>query len=111
MKKIPLVVGKCGVPYLLLDKKGEKGVKVLGELYSVKTSQLKGMDEYEGVGKTYYGRVSIDVNKVGNGTSLTAWVYGVLNSEHYDLNLQIAVEEYTLETHDKHYQAIQHILV
>merc|ERR1712154_364445 len=50
----PLVVGDCGVPYLL-DLPGE-GKNIEGELFRVTSEDLENMDQYEGVGKGHYGR-------------------------------------------------------
>ena len=56
----PLVIGQCGVPYLLGDLPGQ-GKCVRGEVWKVNSETLLGLDEYEGITKGYYCRKTIKV--------------------------------------------------
>jgi gamma-glutamylcyclotransferase (GGCT)/AIG2-like uncharacterized protein YtfP len=106
VEKLALVVGESGVPYLLADIEG--GHNIRGEVWRVDDETLKGLDEYEGVGKGYYCRKEVKV-KQQNGQVMTANAYfkidaGALKNESF-------LEEYTLEFHKRNYKAIKHIQV
>ena len=68
----PLVVGECGVPYVL-DNLDGVGNAVRGECYMVPEAAMPGMDEYEGCGKGYYRRRAVngvlDSHRSGDGGS------------------------------------------
>lgn len=70
----PLVVGACGVPYLL-DRPGT-GQRVRGEVYEIDSDTLEGLDDYEGLSKGYYARIEVSVdmedNDVGVSTKTAA---------------------------------------
>lgn len=105
----PLVVGDCGVPYLLGDQPGA-GHQIVGELYWVNSQLLSGMDDYEGVSKNYYERRSIDVVDVSSGQSVQAWVYLLPRSDD-KLRQLPSIPEYTKEIHDERYLPIRHIQI
>jgi len=73
LDSFPLVIGQSGVPYLLGDMRGQ-GHKILGEIWLVDEETLQGLDEYEGIGKGYYERMSIDV-KTNQQTISKADIY------------------------------------
>lgn len=100
----PLVVGACGVPYLLLDRKGH-GHHVRGELWSVNADALEGLDQYEGVDKGYYTRSAIQVE--ASGKLCEAQVYTMAKSPD-EFSCLPHLEEYTLE-HHQGYNAVVHI--
>lgn len=105
LERFPLVVGGCGVPYLLLDQRGE-GKRVCGELWHVTRSALAGLDEYEGTSKGYYSRQAVQV--CIEGDIVQAQVYGLLTSPPALRRLP-AKESYTLEEHRRDYNAVAHI--
>ncbi len=83
-EKYALVVGESGVPYLLGDvlESVDGGVSasdnattahyspnlnhIRGELWSVDSDTLRGLDEYEGVSKGYYSRRAVEVRVSGD---------------------------------------------
>jgi gamma-glutamylaminecyclotransferase len=103
----PLVVGRCGVPYLLHDMKGD-GHRVFGELYMVNDDTLQGLDDYEGVGKCYYKRPLIEVIDAGSGLTTTASVYCMLESPTA-FKTMTPLEMYSLSLHLQCYRATEHI--
>lgn len=128
----PLVVGRCGVPYVLLDRRGLMGeeareCRVRGELWKVDASALGGMDEYEGVSKGYYARIGVDCivdekerqKTCGVAAAATvhatvhAQMYGVVASQQFwseeELGSLRCVAEYTREMQDALYRPIEHI--
>jgi len=111
VNKYPLVIGDCGVPYLLGDLNPEKtGNMILGEVYSVDDSTLKNLDEYEGVSKLYYDRKEIRVFVPALCRSTRAFVYFKRESSDALKNSPF-LKEYSLEFHQENYKAITHILV
>eukprot|EP00040_Diaphanoeca_grandis_P029472 m.172694 g.172694 ORF g.172694 m.172694 type:complete len:684 (-) comp31698_c5_seq2:53-2104(-) len=113
VEQFPLVVGRCGVPYLLCDGRGT-GHRVLGELYKVSEDALEGLDQYEGLVKQYYTRPTVQVeltpsvSPLAQGTLCHASVYGMVSSPPA-LRQLTPRPEYTLDFHQKHYRAIEHI--
>ena len=105
----PLVVGACGVPYLLGDQP-ELGFPIRGQIYQVDGELLEGMDDYEGVTKAYYERRQIDVVDATTQTTRQAWVY-LLPQSSDELRCLPHIPEYTLEIHDQKYMPIRHIQV
>jgi gamma-glutamylaminecyclotransferase len=102
---LALVVGDSGVPYLLLNIQGGKYVR--GEIWSVNDESLKGLDEYEGVGKGYYCRKTIRVTHDNSIIEADAYFKidaGTLQNKPF-------LDEYTLEFHKSHYKSIKHIQV
>lgn len=110
-EKFPLVVGDCGVPYLLYRHKGQ-GYNIKGELWKVSSSCLKNLDEYEGISKQYYTRELITV-KLGEEqvAEREVFVY-TLNMKDDEVLLQHEhIPEYTYEIHKLQYHAVDHIQV
>mmetsp|Transcript_20420 Transcript_20420/g.61012 ORF Transcript_20420/g.61012 Transcript_20420/m.61012 type:complete len:625 (+) Transcript_20420:36-1910(+) len=105
--RFPLVVGQCGVPYLLFDVKGS-GHRVEGELYRVTDDTLDGLDEYEGVGKFYYARPQIRVLPEGAESAVEASVYSMQESPQALRELE-HLPSYTLAMHKERYRACEHI--
>lgn len=122
---VPLVVGACGVPYLLLDARSRMGgcgeTCVRGELWRVDDLALRGMDDYEGIGKGYYARLAMECRLASTRgqapaqlqRSVTAQVYGVADSallwSDEELHSMRCVAEYTLEMQDSLYRPVEHI--
>jgi len=106
--RFPLVTGKCGVPYLLVDHEG-KGHQVRGELWLVDAETIEGLDQYEGLVKGYYTRreVRLDVGRLG---IMHAHVYGLQRSSPCLLSLP-HLEVYDSTWHQFHYRAVEHILL
>lgn len=137
LEPIPLVIGACGVPYLLLDQCGCMGdcgeTHVHGELWQVSADYLRGMDDYEGLGKGYYRRTEIaclldhstHVDVPGPMCSsmpqslpvrhppVLAQAYGVADSRRLwdaeTLKSMACIAEYTLDMQDRMYRPIAHI--
>lgn len=115
LDRFPLVIGKCGVPYLLggEEVKGQ-GKYVRGEVWLVDDETLENLDEYEGLAKGYYQRKSVRVSLSSwvflPGKTLNAQVY-VLASAPSSLRSQEYLEEYTLQMHKDRYRAVEHILL
>ena len=106
--KFPLFVGDSGVPYLVYGKH-ENGKTIKGELWEINELCLKGLDEYEGIGKGYYSREKILV-KLKDESKKEAFLY-VLCDPNFELSSDLFIEEYTLDMHEKMYNAINHIQV
>jgi len=120
----PLVVGNCGVPYVLLQHR-ELNHKhnIRGELWEVNEEALIGMDDYEGVTKGYYGRVPIECRVTSSAQPphrhvphvVQAHMYGLVSACHLwteeELPMLNCVPEYTLDMHEAHYRPIEHISV
>jgi hypothetical protein len=104
-----LVVGECGVPYLLGDQPN-RGNLIQGEVYAVDAELLAGMDDYEGVSKSYYERRQIAVTNNADGTTLSAWVYLLSVSDDHLRQLPY-IPEYTKAIHDQFYMPIKHIQI
>lgn len=109
VQHFPLVVGQCGVPYLLGDMPDE-GKQLVGELFLVDDELLAGMDDYEGVSKNYYERREIQVTADMDAQVYSAFVY-ILPSSTKELQELEPIEEYSQEIHDRYYKPIQHIQV
>eukprot|EP00927_Polykrikos_kofoidii_P052155 TRINITY_DN4593_c0_g1_i1.p1 TRINITY_DN4593_c0_g1~~TRINITY_DN4593_c0_g1_i1.p1 ORF type:complete len:637 (+),score=90.33 TRINITY_DN4593_c0_g1_i1:31-1911(+) len=106
----PLVVGRCGVPYLLFDQYGS-GHRVRGEIWAVDADTLEGLDDYEGLTKGYYVRQPLVVQEEACPfRHLTVEVYAVRSSSEALRRLQ-PLEEYTLEWHRQNYRAVEHIIL
>lgn len=103
----PLVVGSSGVPYLLYDMIGE-GHSVQGELYLVESDTLHGLDEYEGVSKSYYARPEITVCAENMTEPILASVYCMMQSPSALRKLPPLIE-YTIPLHRQRYRACEHI--
>lgn len=101
----PLVIGECGVPYLLGDMCG-CGEKVRGEVYRVTPECLQNLDDYEGVSKEYYLRRKITIET--DGKQLQAYIYYISNPPE-DIRHLPMLCEYTLEMHRNNYHPIKHI--
>jgi gamma-glutamylcyclotransferase (GGCT)/AIG2-like uncharacterized protein YtfP len=110
---VPLVVGDCGVPYVLGDlMDGKTGKIIQGELWRVTDACLKSLDDYEGISKGYYSRDTIDVIEFHNDQKVNtkAFIY-VLNKSTEELRAQPLLEQYSLDMHNNLYHAIQHIQI
>eukprot|EP01113_Clastostelium_recurvatum_P000566 TRINITY_DN10257_c0_g1_i3.p1 TRINITY_DN10257_c0_g1~~TRINITY_DN10257_c0_g1_i3.p1 ORF type:complete len:566 (+),score=106.24 TRINITY_DN10257_c0_g1_i3:1-1698(+) len=113
---LPLVVGACGVPYLLDlapdDPSSHKFHHVRGELWEVDSVTRQNLDEYEGVSKGYYTRKTIRVRE-REGEAGRTYEPEVYCMAHPSPSLIAGpfIEEYTLDFHRAHYNAIRHILV
>jgi gamma-glutamylcyclotransferase (GGCT)/AIG2-like uncharacterized protein YtfP len=107
-----LVVGDCGVPYLLGDVSGEGAAlnKIRGELWRVSDEALRGLDDYEGLSKGYYSRKLINVIDDDDNDSTSAFVY-LLNSSSSELKTRQRINEYTLQMHKELYKPVRHIQV
>lgn len=105
-----LFVGKCGVPYVLHNHSIEEDLKrrINGELWSVPVTQLRGLDEYEGVHKEYYRRETIRVRSIEGKCEENAFIY-LLNEERTDLKGLEPIAEYTKLIHDTQYHPLRHI--
>jgi gamma-glutamylcyclotransferase (GGCT)/AIG2-like uncharacterized protein YtfP len=115
--KYPLVIGDCGVPYLLGDEDlVGLGHQIVGQLWRVNDAALKGLDEYEGISKGYYRRIEIPVqtqSSEGDTASapsqmVTANVY-VYQCSNEDLRSRPFLPEYTWEDHRRLYCPMLHI--
>lgn len=110
-EKYLLFMGESGVPYLLLGDPlypADRQI-VLGEIWSVDEETLQGLDEYEGLSKGYYQRISIALETKERG-DFEAFVY-ILNASVSSLGEVVGpLQEYSLEMHHQHYNPIRHIL-
>lgn len=105
-----LVIGDCGVPYLLGDVEGDpENHRIEGEIWEVSRVTLQNLDEYEGVGKGYYSRKEIPVID-SDGTTGAAHIY-VLKVSTEELRGKERLREYSEEAHDDNYNAMRHILI
>eukprot|EP00929_Paragymnodinium_shiwhaense_P093316 TRINITY_DN53461_c0_g1_i3.p1 TRINITY_DN53461_c0_g1~~TRINITY_DN53461_c0_g1_i3.p1 ORF type:complete len:330 (+),score=10.56 TRINITY_DN53461_c0_g1_i3:173-1162(+) len=122
VKPWPLVVGRCGVPYILLKQAEPLGEHcVLGEVWRIDLEALAAMDEYEGITKGYYGRDDVECQMIvqaGSGdidlpNTVRAQMYGVIDPNHFwsreELSGLESIPEYTLQIHKESYCAIEHI--
>lgn len=129
---VPLVVGDCGVPYVLGDmiKKDSEDdcisssspiVPVIGEVWEVSSSCLKNLDDYEGISKGYYSRQTVKYSYYTQSnkketelhtkmSDQEAFIY-VLNHSTAELRAKPKLSEYTLEMHLELYRPIQHIQI
>jgi len=118
----PLVIGQCGVPYVLLNWQEPMGEQcVRGELWQVDDEGLAGLDDYEGITKGYYGRTttSCRVTSLPPGSrspqTVQAQIYGLLDAQHLwtsrEIRMLECVPEYTLTLHRELYRPIEHILL
>eukprot|EP01087_Luapelamoeba_hula_P011320 TRINITY_DN3064_c0_g1_i1.p1 TRINITY_DN3064_c0_g1~~TRINITY_DN3064_c0_g1_i1.p1 ORF type:complete len:541 (+),score=79.64 TRINITY_DN3064_c0_g1_i1:40-1662(+) len=109
---LPLVIGDCGVPYLLGDLPGQ-GKHVKGEVWCVNDETLLGLDEYEGINKGYYSRREIEVHlgiSAEEPSTASVGVYFKTDSNQM-LRAGPFLEEYTLAWHKDNYRAIRHIWI
>jgi len=80
----------------------------------VDSDTLAGLDQYEGLGKHYYGRPTIQVRRgraeggVAMNMATTAYVYAMAESPA-ELRVLPPCSEYTLEQHHTLYRAVEHI--
>lgn len=105
-----LVLGSCGVPYLL--DISESGKEIEGEVWNVDEETLKGLDDYEGTTKGYYTRKEIPV--LINSCVVSAFVYfktTQLTEKEKELIKENILSSYTLDMHKKYYRPIQHIQI
>eukprot|EP00121_Abeoforma_whisleri_P001438 Awhi_evm2s1279 len=110
VKKFPLVIGDCGVPYVLGDIASDAiGHQIEGECYELPKLFLKGMDDYEGVTKNYYERSLVEV-LIDDSVVFDAFMYVKIES-FQDLRNREFVTAYSKERHESEYLPIQHILV
>ncbi len=111
VSNMKLVVGLCGVPYLYSEV-DSSGFRIIGELYQVTESCLRGLDEYEGLSKGYYNRQLISVEAVRNKATvfIDAFVY-TLNNPSSQLKEKEPTHEYSLNMHRSLYSPIAHIQV
>ena len=110
---VPLVVGDCGVPYVLgdLETADPTAQRVVGELWRVSRTCLSCMDDYEGVKKGYYNRRIIEVLTDEPTPSVrSAFIY-VLNESTPKLREQPKLKEYSMTMHKDLYRATQHIQI
>lgn len=125
-----LVIGECGVPYLIRETTPDSSLKrtgydtdekkqpkiVRGELWRVSAETLRGIDEYEGIDKGHYSRQEIDV-LVGDqesGAKAFCYFYAIKQDKsQVDAGLLRAerIAEYTADQQKKRYKAIHHIQV
>ena len=126
--RLPLVLGACNVPYLLMDITGNErpGEHVQGEVWEVDTATLQRIDEYEGITKGYYTRRMIEVCPLDTSTcstpsgsaalktgpKLTRVAYAYFKTDPTEqLRRGPFLKEYSLEFHKKMYKPIEHIRV
>jgi gamma-glutamylcyclotransferase (GGCT)/AIG2-like uncharacterized protein YtfP len=115
-RKFPLVVGACGVPYLLGDPDLQgQGHQIFGELYQVDPPLMEAMDEYEGISKGYYSRLPVEVDllhgcKDGLPDKDPVFCY-FLTQSGPDLRAGPFVDRYTMQMHRERYRAIRHIQI
>eukprot|EP01126_Amoeba_proteus_P051456 TRINITY_DN6143_c0_g1_i7.p2 TRINITY_DN6143_c0_g1~~TRINITY_DN6143_c0_g1_i7.p2 ORF type:complete len:231 (+),score=52.85 TRINITY_DN6143_c0_g1_i7:1524-2216(+) len=120
-EKFPLVIGQCGVPYVL-DERG-KGNQIVGEIWRVSDETLQAMDEYEGLRKGYYSRKQIHASTFldtgssphhgpssSSSSSIPVFIYVKSSFDSSLLDLDF-ISEYTLEHQKNLYQPIRHIQV
>jgi len=106
-----LVLGDCGVPLMLRnddDGKKSAGKHVRGELFALDAHNLRGIDEYEGVGKGHYERESIRVALPSGKECQASCYFGVFAGSSAEQPATLA--EFTAEHHEQ-YRAIEHIQV
>ena len=118
LKPWPLVVGRCGVPYVLLKQPGPLGEqRVHGELWRIDEESLAALDDYEGITKGYYGRDQVECEVEANESCpdgvVKAQMFGVTDPSHFwdedELRSLHCISEYSLERHKESYSAIEHI--
>lgn len=121
--KYPLVIGECGVPYLVdlgvvnknkvslggVDDVND-GKRIKGELWEIDHETLMGLDEYEGVNKKHYKRTEIAVMYDGGKKMMKGFAFF---KAKYDKKIlkQEFLSEYTLEYHKNNYSPMRHIQV
>lgn len=134
-----LVLGDCGVPYLLhstcieqpsanagdIVRSPRTPRKVRGELFAVDTEALAGIDEYEGVSKGHYRRLPVSVTLPSGATSeAQCYFYSctpgaerrqeggvVVGTPDRQLLAAPSLSEYTLVQQQQLYKPIKHIQV
>ncbi|KAL6045761.1 Gamma-glutamylcyclotransferase family protein [Balamuthia mandrillaris] len=118
----PMVLGECGVPYLLGGLKPGEGLPIRGELWRVTSDTLQSLDDYEGVHKGYYTRREVRVRccqadsaeneKEKEETEIEMKAQAYFKAAFDDVLREAKfLQEYTLELHRQHYKPIRHILV
>jgi gamma-glutamylaminecyclotransferase len=70
----PMVVAGPWFTPMMFNEPG-RGLRVVGELYEVKTGSMATLDAIEHIGEPGNSRASIDVEPIGGGTRLAANVY------------------------------------
>jgi len=115
-----LVVGQCGVPYLIRISPDDKARPVRGELWRISDEMLRGIDEYEGIYKGHYTREEI-ATVVMSGATGTREVHNAFcyfyavkpGASDVDTSLSQAerISEYSAEEQKKRYKPIHHIQV
>ena len=117
-----LVIGHCGVPYLIRTPFPDDQAKpVRGELWRITSDMLRGIDDYEGIQKGHYSRHEIDVyvNVPGTMTKTRiqkafCYFYAVKpGMSNVDASLLRAerIGEYTAKEQKQRYKPIHHIQV
>ena len=125
----PLVVGQCGVPYLLdtLNETNPRAKHVRGKVWRISSDTVKNIDDYEDIGKNHYIRKEIDVALKDDDTArvdsmpmtgqpMRAFCYFYAMKQdprnaHLDESLMHAdcIAEYTVQEQKKSYKPIHHI--
>lgn len=116
-----LVIGQCGVPYMINLDQDEEAKRVRGELWKLSDELLRGIDEYEGIRKGHYSREEIEVSGVQRGLlwespncKAFCYFYAIKPGESdVDASLLRAarISEYTAEEQKTQYKPIHHIQV
>merc|ERR1712216_873560 len=93
---------------------------IRGELWRVDAESLAGLDDYEGVTKGYYARVSVDCRETSRSSrhrthTVQAQMYGIIATQHLwsdqELHGLQCVPEYTSKMHEALYRPVEHILL
>lgn len=115
MDAFPLVIGQCGVPYLIYDPEvHDQGHQIYGELWEIDDETLMNLDEYEGIKKGHYMRRPIKTilgRGAKTGPTLTAFCYFSAKTTHHQILTVDLLPEYTMQHHQEIYKPIRHILV
>ena len=118
LKPQSLVIGQCGVPYLIGIRDDPKAVPVQGELWRLSEEKLQGIDEYEGIEKGHYSREEIEVARKGfSGTTIykSFCYFYALKPGKSDVDSSLLeasrIAEYPAEVQKKNYKPIHHIQV
>lgn len=117
----PLVIGQCGVPYLLNLPQDKDAKPVCGELWRLSNEMLNGIDDYEGIKKGHYSREEIGIVReegciLDGAFSCKAYCYfyavkpGESDVEESLLSAT-RISKYTVEEQESLYKPIHHIQV